>query len=80
MQGSNSEIGLVTQLGDRLVSRTLGVNSHVKWVIRGDSLIIRHDDFTQPSVTFTLPPADINAAATILSDFNVLSKRNNNAA
>ncbi len=79
MQGQTDEIGIVTQLGDRLVCRTLTTRSAVKWKVSGDCLVIEHGDFTQPSVTLPLSPSNIKLATEILSKFDALSKRTNHA-
>ncbi|MBL4788963.1 MAG: hypothetical protein JKY60_07900 [Kordiimonadaceae bacterium] len=47
------QLGIVTQLGDRLVCRTLSPADGYKIERDGESLVIRLADFTQPTIKMT---------------------------
>ncbi|MEX0299260.1 MAG: hypothetical protein AB3N28_09330 [Kordiimonas sp.] len=80
MADSSSEIGLVTQLGDRVVCRTLTKATEISWETKNDTLIVNHGDFTQPSVKLNLPPEMLHQAVALLSKHTAQNKRNSDAA
>ncbi len=80
MANNSSDIGLVTQLGDRVVCRTLSSGAHIDWKTYGETLKIRHGDFTQPAVALILSPDMLQEAVTLLSKFKAQTQRNSDAA
>ena len=61
------QLGLVTQLGDRWVCRTLTPADRPQLTVKDGKLIITHHDFTQPTVKLTLSSKDLEAATALLA-------------
>ena len=66
---NSCEIGVITQLGDRQVCRTLTPATDFNWSIDSNTLCIRHGDFTQPAIKLELEPEELELARKILVKF-----------
>ncbi|PCI61509.1 MAG: hypothetical protein COB37_08260 [Kordiimonadales bacterium] len=56
VKAPTGQLGIVTQLGDRLVCRTLLSTDRYETNHNGDMLIIRLADFTQPAIKLNFGP------------------------
>jgi len=63
------QLGIVTRLGDQLVCRTAHKGDVASFSVNGSRLLISSHDFTQPSVSIRLNPADIKSAQQLVTAF-----------
>ena len=67
LEAPEESIGMTVQLGDRVVCRILRAADIKKAETRDDKLVIRFDDFTQPSVTRPFDADSLSAVRALVN-------------
>lgn len=66
----DTELGIVTKLGDQLVCRTLHTGEIANYQVQGDTIFIVCKDFTLPAFTIRLGASDMSKAETLLAAYS----------
>ena len=72
-----TELGVLTVLGDKIVCRTLLTADSLNWQLDTDTITLHHSDYTQPAVTFEFSADNAKKAKQVIAKLTLTKEQAN---